>query len=268
MLAGPLVEELHNLRAEEKKPSGLCYWVQDGFLFPAMSEGAAGRRGTGFTLTEVVGKVCLEMLRKFTACSWGRTALQDALQRCGHFAGSCGHSHLAKSPLCWGRHFSALPPALWTCRCLSIDSGAHRVAGDRVVAHGVSCDLYALNAACLGGLGAPQACISRGLPPPAAQQCWDQHFRAANASEPAQTCASRHASLLLPSAELQSSLLPPNISGRAVSASPVWHLGKPGSTDGVQKRQRGCCSLCSPKLPRAGGMGRAAQPHGHIRASS
>ena len=147
-----------------------------GFLLPAISKGAAGRRGAGFTATatEGVGQVCLEMLRKFTARSWGQDGASPAvLQQCRCFAGSWGHSHLAKSPPCWGRHFSALPPALWSCRCLSIDSGAHRFTGDRVVAHGGSCDLYALNAACLSGLGPPQACISWGLPPPAARQCWD-----------------------------------------------------------------------------------------------
>lgn len=271
MLAGPLVEELWNLRTEEQKPPGLCFWVQEGFLFPAVSKGAAGRRGAGFALTatEGAGQVCLEMLRKFTAHGWRQDSASPAvLQWCRHFAGLCGHSHLAKSPLCWGRHFSALPRVLWTRWCLSIYSGVHRFSGDRVVAHGVSCVLYALNAACLGGLGAPQDCISWGLPPPAAWHCWDQHLKAPNASEPAQIWASRHSSPILPSTGLQSPLLPPNIPGRAVSASPARHLGKPSSTDGAQRRQRGCCSPCSPELPSADDTGRAAQLHGHARASS
>lgn len=81
MLAGLLVEELHNLRTGEQKPPGLCCWVQEGFLFPAMSEGAAGRRGTGFALTatEGVGQVCLEMLRKFTARGWGQNGASPAV---------------------------------------------------------------------------------------------------------------------------------------------------------------------------------------------
>lgn len=204
MMAGPLVEEPWNLRTEEQKPPGFCFWVQEGFLFPAVSKGAAGRRGAGFTLTatEGAGEVCLEMLRKFTAHGWRQDSASPAvLQQCRHFAGSCGHSHLAKSPLCWGCHFSTLPPVLWTRWCLSIDCGVHRFSGDRVVARGVSCVLYALNAACLGGLGALQDCISWGLPPPAAWHCWDQHLKAPNASEPAQIWASRHASPLLPSTD-------------------------------------------------------------------
>lgn len=100
MLAGPLVEELRNLRAEEQKPPGRCSWVKEGFLFPAVSEGAAGRREAGFALTamEGAGQVCLEMLSKFTAGSWGQDGASSAvLQRREHFAGSCGHSHLEKS---------------------------------------------------------------------------------------------------------------------------------------------------------------------------
>lgn len=168
--------------------------------------------------------------------------------------------------MCWGHRFSALPLALWTCRCLSIDSGARRFAGDRVVAHGVSCDLHALTAACLGGLGAAQTCISWGFPPPAARQCWDQHLRAACASEPAQIWVSRRACPFLPSAGLQSPVLPPSTPRRAVSASPARHPGKPGSAVRVQ---RGCWSpTLPPRLPGAGGVGRCAQLHRHIGASS
>lgn len=124
MLTEPLIEELHNLRTEEQKPPGLCCWFQ-GFLFPARSVRAAGRTGVGFvsTVTEGARQFCLGMMRTLPAHGWGQDHTSSAaLQRCRWSFLPDKASFLLGLLLL---HSSS--------SCLGIDSGAHRLAGDREV---------------------------------------------------------------------------------------------------------------------------------------